>query len=213
MNQERLSTPAPLRRLFASYYERMSQGTAEKTYMEPLRKKIVGQAAGLVLEVGAGNGLNFACYDPEFVERVEATELDSSMLSYARTRAQSAPVSVTLTQANVEQLPFADAYFDSIVCTLVFCSVNNPLRGLQEMRRVLKPGGQLLMIEHVRAQKRMLALLQDLITPLTRLLLGNCHWNRSTVQTVQEAGFQDIRLEYLTPVGELMPLVIILARG
>ncbi|GHO59825.1 class I SAM-dependent methyltransferase [Ktedonobacter robiniae] len=213
MNQERLSTPAPLRRLFASYYERMSQGAAEKAYMEPLRKKIVGQAAGLVLEVGAGNGLNFACYDPEFVERVEATELDSSMLSYARTRAQSAPVSVTLTQANVEQLPFTDAYFDSIVCTLVFCSVNNPLRGLQEMRRVLKPGGQLLMIEHVRAQKRMLALVQDLITPLTRLLLGNCHWNRSTVQTVQKAGFQDIRLEYLTPVGELMPLVIILAKG
>lgn len=171
------------------------------------------QAAGLVLEVGAGNGLNFACYDPEFVERVEATELDNSMLSYARARAQSAPVSVTLTQANVEQLPFADAYFDCIVCTLVFCSVNDPLRGLQEMRRVLKPGGQLLMIEHVRAQKRMLALLQDLITPLTRLLLGNCHWNRSTVQTVQEAGFQDIRLEHLTPVGELMPLVIILARG
>ncbi|EFH82419.1 class I SAM-dependent methyltransferase [Ktedonobacter racemifer] len=213
MNQEHLSTPAPLRRLFTSYYERMSQGTVEKTYMEPLRKKIVGQAAGLVLEVGAGNGLNFACYDPEFVERVEATELDNSMLSYARARAQSAPVSVTLTQANVEQLPFADAYFDCIVCTLVFCSVNDPLRGLQEMRRVLKPGGQLLMIEHVRAQKRMLALLQDLITPLTRLLLGNCHWNRSTVQTVQEAGFQDIRLEHLTPVGELMPLVIILARG
>lgn len=213
MNQEHLSTPAPLRRLFASYYERMSQGTAEKTYMEPLRKKIVGQAAGLILEVGAGNGLNFACYDPEFVERVEATELDSSMLSYARARAQGAPVSVTLTQANVEQLPFADAYFDCIVCTLVFCSVNDPLRGLQEMRRVLKPGSQLLMIEHVRAQKRMLALLQDLITPLARLLLGNCHWNRSTVQTVQEAGFQDIQLEYLTPVGELMPLVIILARG
>lgn len=213
MNQERLSPPAPLRRLFAAYYERVSQGTAEKTYMEPLRKKIVGQAAGLILEVGAGNGLNFACYDPEFVERVEATELDSSMLSYARARAQTAPVPVTLTQANVEQLPFADAHFDCIVCTLVFCSVNNPLRGLQEMRRVLKPGGQLLMIEHIRAQKRTLALLQDLITPLTRLLLGNCHWNRSTVQTVQEAGFQDLQLEQLTPVGNLMPLVILRGRS
>lgn len=213
MNQERLSTPAPSRRLFANYYERMSQGAAEKTYMEPLRKKVVGQAAGQVLEVGAGNGLNFACYDPEFVERVEATEPDSSMLSYARARALIAPVPVTLTQANVEQLPFPDAHFDSIVCTLVFCSVNNPLRGLQEMHRVLKPGGQLLMIEHVRAHKRLLALLQDLITPLTKRLLGNCHWNRSTIQTVQEAGFQDLQLEHLTPVGELMPLVIILARG
>jgi ubiquinone/menaquinone biosynthesis C-methylase UbiE len=180
--------------------------------MEPLRKEIVGLAKGLVLEVGAGNGLNFACYKPEYVERVEATEPDSAMLGYARSRAQTAPVPVTLTQAPVEQLPFADAHFDSIVCTLVFCSVNDPLRGLQEIRRVLKPGGQLLMVEHVRAQSRVTAFIQDLLTPFTRLFLGNCHWNRRTEQTVYQAGFQEVELERRILAGRLVPIVILQAR-
>ena len=203
--------PVISRRFFASYYERMSQGVAEKTYLEPLRKEIVGQAEGLVLEVGAGNGLNFAFYNPQRVERVEATEPDSAMLNYARTRAEAAPVPVVLTQAPVEQLPFADAFFDCIVCTLVFCSVTDPLRGLQEIRRVLKPGGRLLMVEHVRAQSRVTAFVQDMLTPFTRLFVGNCHWNRRTEQTVRKAGFQEIELQRRTPVGELMPLVILLA--
>lgn len=212
MSQKHIPTPTIFRRIFASYYERMSRGAAEKTYLEPLRKEIVGQAKGLVLEVGAGNGLNFVYYDPKYVEQVEATEPDSAMLAYARTRTKAAPVSVTLTQAPVEQLPFADAYFDSVVCTLVFCSVNDPLYGLQEIRRVLKPGGRLLMVEHVRAQGRILALVQDLITPFTRLFVGNCHWNRSTAQTVHTAGFQDVELEQRTPVGGLLPIVLLQAR-
>src|SRR5262249_14733567 len=139
MAQEHIPPSTPFRRHFAASYERMSQSTSEKVYMEPLRKEIVGQAEGVVLEVGAGNGLNFACYNQEHVQRVEATEPDGGMLGYARTRAKTSPVPVTLTQAPVEQLPFADASFDSVVCTLVFCSVNDPLRGLQEIRRVLKP--------------------------------------------------------------------------
>ncbi|GCE24393.1 SAM-dependent methyltransferase [Dictyobacter kobayashii] len=179
--------------------------------MEPIRKELVGQAKGLVLEVGAGNGLNFAYYNPALVERVEATEPDSAMLRYARTRATAAPVPIKLTQTPVEQLPFADEYFDSVVCTLVFCSVNDPLKGLQEIRRVLKPGGQLLLVEHVRARVPFNAFIQDLITPLTRLFLGNCHWNRNTEQTVQAAGFQEITRERSMPVGELMPLVTIQA--
>lgn len=212
MSQEYLPTPAMFRRFFASYYEQMSHGASEKVYMEPLRKEVVGQAEGVVLEVGAGNGLNFACYNPERVKRVEATEPDNAMLDYARTRAENAPVPVTLTQAPVEQLPFADASFDCVVCTLVFCSVNDPLRGLQEIRRVLKPGGKLLMVEHVRAQGRVIACVQDLITPFTSLFGGNCHWNRRTEQTVQKAGFQEVELERRTPVGELVPLVILLVR-
>src|SRR5437764_2275729 len=138
MSKNQNSAPATSHRFFASYYERMSQGTTEKLHIEPLRKEIVGHAKGLVLEVGTGNGLNFAFYDPEYVERVEAVEPDSAMLGYAHKRGINAPVPVTLTQAAVEQLPFADAYFDSVVCTLVFCSVNDPLLGLQEILRVLK---------------------------------------------------------------------------
>lgn len=212
MSQERIPVPAALRRFFATYYERTSRGASEKLYMEPLRKEIVGQAKGLVLEVGAGNGLDFACYKPENVERVEATEPDSTMLGYARTRAKTAPVPVNLTQAPVEQLPFADEYFDCVVCTLVFCSVNDPLRGLQEIRRVLKSGGQLLMVEHVRAQGRVIAFIQDLLTPFTRLFLGNCHWNRSTEQTVYKAGFQEVEFERRMLAGRLVPLVVLRAK-
>jgi ubiquinone/menaquinone biosynthesis C-methylase UbiE len=212
MSQDHKSASTKSHRFFAAYYERLSRGTAEKSYVEPLRKEIVGQAEGLVLEVGVGNGLNFAFYDPKHVERVEAIEPDSAMLGYARTRATNAPVPVTLTQASVEQLPFADAYFDCVVCTLVFCSVDEPLRGLQEIRRVLKPGGKLLMVEHVRAQGRVTAFVQDLITPFNRLLAANCHWNRRTEQTVHEAGFQKVELERRILMGRLVPILVLRAK-
>src|SRR5947209_4239252 len=91
---------------FARIYELLSRGAAESSFMEPLREETVGQACGTVLEVGAGNGLNFAFYDPEKVERVEATEPDSAMLRYARQRLAAKRVPINLTQAAVEKLPF-----------------------------------------------------------------------------------------------------------
>ena len=177
-------------RFFARQYERISRSEKEQSFMNPLRKEVIEQAHGLVLEIGAGNGLNFAFYDPATVERVEATEPDSAMLRYARERAAKARVPVNLTQTPVENLPFADESFDSAVVTLVFCSVSDPLRGLSEIRRVLKPDGALLMVEHVRAHGAIAATMQNMITPFTRMTAGNCHWNRDTEKTVRAAGFQ-----------------------
>ena len=177
-------------RFFAKYYERISRSSAEQNFMNPLRREVVDQAHGVVLEVGAGNGLNFVLYDPVRVERVEAIEPDSAMLVYARERAAKARVPINLTQAPVENLPFADETFDSAVVTLVFCSVGDPLRGLQEVRRVLKPGCPLLMMEHVRAHGAIARAMQNIVTPINRLIAGNCHWNRDTEKTVREAGFQ-----------------------
>ncbi len=206
-------TPTPAqdghtsRRFFASFYERTSRSSGEKSFMNPLRKEIIDQARGLVLEIGAGNGLNFAFYGPDRVERVEATEPDSAMLGFARARAAKARVPVNLTQAPVEKLPFADESFDSAVVTLVFCSVGDPGRGLSEVRRVLKPGGSLLMVEHVRAHGAIAATMQNIITPFTKLLAGNCHWNRNTEKTVIEAGFQ---IEQRRDIGGfMMPGVIL----
>lgn len=176
-------------RFFANFYERASHDSGEAQFMQPLRREVAGLARGVTLEIGAGNGLNFAFYDPARVTRVEATEPDSHMLVYARDRAAAAPVPVNLVQAAVERLPFADATFDSAVVTLVFCSVGDPLGGLSEARRVLKPGGALLMVEHIRAHNALGAAMQTAITPLTRLVAGNCHWNRDTEKTVREAGF------------------------
>jgi len=140
--------------------------------------------------VGAGSGLNFSWYHPERVERVEAIEPDAAMLAYARPRVRQAAVPITLTQASVEALPFPDAAFDSAVVTLVFCSVSDPARGMQEIKRVLKPQGTLFMFEHVRSQRSVIAHLQDIAVPLTTRLFGQCHWNRDTERVVREAGFE-----------------------
>jgi ubiquinone/menaquinone biosynthesis C-methylase UbiE len=183
---------------FARFYEWYARLGSERRLTDPLRQETAGQAFGIVLEVGAGSGLNFSWYQPERVERVEAVEPDAAMLAYARSRASQAAVPITLTQASVEALPFSDATFDSAVVTLVFCSVRDPAQGMQEIKRVLKPDGTLFMFEHVRSQRRVMAYVQDAIVPLTTRLFGHCHWNRDTERVVREAGFQ---IDHLRHVG------------
>lgn len=195
--------------IFAAMYERLSRSGSEHKFMEPLRKEVIGQAQGIVLEVGAGNGLNFAIYNPKQVERVEAVDPDSAMMRYARERMKTAHVAITLTQAPVEALPFADETFDSAVATLVFCSVTDPVRGLSEVRRVLKPGGILLLIEHVRARGAFTQQLQNIITPVAKRLAGNCHWNRDTERSVINADFE-IESRH-NAGGSVQPIIVVKA--
>src|SRR5438876_4714834 len=117
---------------FAAFYERYGLLASERRLTDPPRQETAGQAYGAVLEVGAGSGLNFSWYHPERVERVEAIEPDAAMLAYARERVRQAAVPISLTQASVESLPFADAALDSVVVSLVFCSVREPAQGMQE---------------------------------------------------------------------------------
>jgi len=180
--------------IFSTLYELLFRGLAESYFMGPLRQDTAGKASGVVLEVGAGNGLNFPYYDPTKVERVEATEPDATMLRYARNHIENARVPVHLTQAAAENIPFADATFDSAVVTLVFCSVDDPLRGFREVMRVLKPGGTLYMLEHVRSRNAFLAGVQNIMTPLSRTVNGNCYWNRNTARTLSAAGFDIVSL-------------------
>jgi SAM-dependent methyltransferase len=194
-------------KFFAAYYERLSRNKSERNFMEPLRKELVGQAHGIVLEIGAGNGLNFAFYEPGQVERVEAIEPDTAMLRYARERTATAKVPIILTQAPVEALPFADETFDCALATLVFCSVTDPKRGLREIQRVLKPGGTLLLVEHVRAQGAIASRVQDTLVPLTKFFAGNCHWNRDTACAVADAGFQINAKRDLG--GVLVPMIML----
>jgi ubiquinone/menaquinone biosynthesis C-methylase UbiE len=164
-----------------------------------------------VVEVGAGTGLNFSCYDPARVERVEATEPDSAMLAYAREQISRAKVPLSLTQAEASALPWAESTFDSAVVTLVFCSVSDPVRGLQEIKRVLKPGGTLFLLEHVRSQTDLTAQVQDVLVPVTTRLFGNCHWNRDTERTVEEAGFHVTQVRHLGGRWNLMPHLVLQA--
>jgi ubiquinone/menaquinone biosynthesis C-methylase UbiE len=174
---------------FAAFYNWLMGRPLVRRMFDPLRHEILGQAQGVVLEVGAGGGQNFPFYDPARVVRVEAVEPDEAMLAASRGRPGAAPVPITLTRAPVEALPFPDAQFDTVVVTLVFCSVQDPERGLREIWRVLKPGGTLLMLEHVRAQAKMVAWLQDVLVPVTTRCMGHDHWNRNTLQTVLHTGF------------------------
>ena len=194
---------------FAAFYERQSRGKSEQRLFEPLRRELLEQAHGVVLEIGAGTGLNFALYAPEKVTRVEAVEPDSAMLVYARNRLSLARVPLTITQAPAEALPFADGTFDCVVATLVFCSVGDPARGFAEIRRVLKPHGALLLLEHVRSTSRFAARLQDLLVPLTTRIAGNCHWNRDTAQVVKAAGFQIQASRQVS--GWLLPMLLLQA--
>jgi ubiquinone/menaquinone biosynthesis C-methylase UbiE len=194
---------------FAALYERYARLGSERRLTDPLRQETAGQAYGTVLEVGAGTGLNFSWYNPKRVEQVEAIEPDSAMLTYARQRATQAPVPIRLSQASVEDLPFADASFDSVVVSLVFCSVEHPARGMQEIKRVLKPQGTLFLFEHVRSQNTWLARLQDALVPVTTHLFGNCHWNRDTARSMREAGFDIMRFRQAK--GGLDPHIVLQA--
>lgn len=194
---------------FAAFYTWLSNRPQMRRIEDPLRRETVGLARGIVLEVGAGGGQNFPFYDADRVVRLEASEPDEAMLAVARGRLARAPVPVTLTQAAAEALPFPDEHFDTVVATAVFCSVGNPERGLREIWRVLKPGGSLLLLEHVRAQGKPAARVQDALVPVTTRLFGNCHWNRDTKAAVLSTGFQVIQTRQVC--GGLQPVLCLSA--
>lgn len=149
------------------------------------RAELVALAQGRVLEVGCGTGLGLRDFGVG-VQGVWGIDPNASSLRRARRRSPGAGLAV----ASAEHLPFAEASFDCVVSSLVFCSVPEPLRGLHEIRRVLKPDGRLLMLEHVQSQARIPARLLDLLQPPWTAMTGGCHPNRHTERTVEAAGFR-----------------------
>lgn len=201
--------PTHNHRFFAACYEWCSRTRGFRAMMDPSRQRLAHLARGVVLEVGAGGGQNFGFYDPAITERVEAVEPNSHMLRRATIAAQSARVPIHLTPSPAEHLPFADGTFDAVLVTFVFCSVDDPLQGLREMQRVLKPGGVLLLFEHVRSRTRGWARLQDALTPLQKRVAGNCHLNRNTNDIVHSLGFTIDTEEWSG--GTIHPTVLLVA--
>ncbi len=142
-----------------------------------------------MLEIGVGTGLNLRHYPPE-VEEIVATDPEAGMMHRAEDKAAKLGRPVRFVEASAERLPFEDDEFDTVVCTLVLCSVDDPARALAEIRRVLKPDGCFLFIEHVRADDPKLARWQDRLERPWRVFAQGCRPNRATLESIEAAGFE-----------------------
>jgi ubiquinone/menaquinone biosynthesis C-methylase UbiE len=182
-------------RFFALTYDRMS-ARIERAGLHAHREALLVGASGRVLEIGAGTGANLGLYSSE-VESLTVTEPESPMLKRLRRRVQEQAPAATVLCAPAEDLPFADGSFDTAVSTLVLCGVSDQPRALHELHRVLRPGGKLLFIEHVRSDEPGLARKQDRMNGLNHFLVG-CDCNRTTLDSIQAAGFEVSQLERTT---------------
>jgi ubiquinone/menaquinone biosynthesis C-methylase UbiE len=158
------------------------------------RSRLLRDVHGLVLEVGAGDGPNLDHYPRD--ARVIATEFNEESIALAQPRSNS---HARLAAADIEHLAFPDNTFDAVTATLVFCSVERPVVGFHEVRRVLKPGGQLHLIEHVRSDRQSLGRLQDRLNARWYAWAEGCNLNRDTEANVRLAGFDlfSVRVNYL----------------
>ncbi len=172
-------------RWFARGYERRGRRQEATDHARDLRTRTAGGARGRVLEVGAGTGFNFPYY-PENAD-VVATEPDPEMLRLAEPRAREH--GIDLRPAPAERLPFPDGSFDTVVATGVLCAVDDPARALEEVHRVLRPGGELRFSEHVRAEGAARRLMQRSLDPI-HYRLFRCHIGRDTLLLLREAGFE-----------------------
>jgi ubiquinone/menaquinone biosynthesis C-methylase UbiE len=179
--------------LFAAMYDRMLAGV-EKAGLRERRVRLLEAAHGRVLEIGAGTGANLPLYGPN-VAALTLTEPEAPMARKLAKHLRDGSRSAELVEAGAEALPLPDGQFDTVVSTLVLCTVGNPQRALREVWRVLKPGGQLLFIEHVRSEEPRLAKWQDRLNGLNRIIAHGCNCNRSTLGAIEQAGFTIRSLE------------------
>jgi SAM-dependent methyltransferase len=174
--------------VFARVYARVSV-PIEAHGAAAHRDELLAELAGSVVEVGAGNGLNFAHY-PDTVTDVVAVEPEPFLRRRALEAAARAAVTVRVVDATAEALPSATGVFDAAVASLVLCSVADPAAALRELHRVIRPGGELRFYEHVRAATAGLARLQRVADVVWPHLAGGCHTSRDTTRAITDAGFE-----------------------
>ena len=180
-------------KFFALTYDHQMAKT-EKAGLRAFRERLLAGLSGDVLEIGGGTGANLPCYGPA-VTSLTLTEPQPPMLRRLERTAHEHRPSAMVLRAPAEDLPFDDHTFDVAVSTLVLCGVDDQPRALRELRRVLRPGGQLLFIEHVRADDAATARLQDRMNWLNRAMVM-CDCNRPTLGTIKQAGFTVTSLEH-----------------
>jgi ubiquinone/menaquinone biosynthesis C-methylase UbiE len=196
--------------LFAHCWNRVSS-LIERDAARHRREMLAG-ARGRVVEIGAGNGMNFRHY-PTIVDEVVALEPEPYLRARAQDAARESPLPVSVRDGVADELPLEDGCCDTAIASLVLCSVPNPPRALAELRRVLRPGGQLRFFEHVRSDNPAKARVQTWLdrSGVWSRLGGGCHCARDTVDAIKAAGFRVERLEHVTvgpALGPTNPYVV-----
>jgi ubiquinone/menaquinone biosynthesis C-methylase UbiE len=158
------------------------------------RQRVVPEATGRVLEIGIGAGLNLPLYSPKIVQQVIGLEPSPKLLEMAR-RVERHGLSVDFVEGSAEEIPLENASVDTVVTTWTLCTIPDPDSALRQMRRVLKPGGHLLFVEHGRAPDPKVVWWQDRLTPIWKRIGGGCHLNRPISSLIAGAGFRLERLK------------------
>jgi ubiquinone/menaquinone biosynthesis C-methylase UbiE len=168
-----------------------------QTQLEEYRRQVVAAAKGRVLEIGVGSGLNFAFYSQQ-VELVIGIDPSPRLLAMARRRAAAAGVRAELLQGSASAIPLVDGTVDTVVMTWTLCSIPDPATALREIRRVLKPEGRLLFIEHGLSPESAVERWQRRLTPMWRHISGGCHLDRKMDDLIRLAGFEltELQTEY-----------------
>jgi ubiquinone/menaquinone biosynthesis C-methylase UbiE len=195
---------------FAAIYDRAFAATEEAGLRE-MRREALSTASGRTIDLGAGTGANLALYPPAVGELVLA-EPDPHMLKKLRAKVGEAGIAAEVVEAPAERLPFEDSSFDTAVFTLVLCTAPDPRAALAEVARVLRPGGKLLFLEHVRAEDPGLARWQDRLEKPWRFIGDGCHCNRDTVATIESSPLTVEQVEK-GQLPKAPPLVRPLVRG
>ena len=155
----------------------------------PFRERVVGAARGRVLEIGIGSGLNLSSYRSG-AEEVYGVDPSTELLAKARNRLNTARIPVELVEGSGEKLPFEDSSFDTVVMTFTLCSISDAALAVREMRRVLRPEGELRFVEHGQAPDPAVVRWQDWLTPAWKRLGGGCHLNRKIDDLIKAGGFR-----------------------
>lgn len=174
--------------LFARFFDRFAAKDEERGQAE-IRHELLAGLSGRVIEVGAGNGLNFPHY-PTQVEHLVAVEPEAYLRGRAAEAAGAAPVRIEVLDGTADHIPVPVGSFDAAVVSGVLCSVPDPRDALSELRRVIKPGGELRFYEHVRASNPIRGRSQDAFDLVWPRLMGGCHPNRETVTEIRRAGYR-----------------------